>query len=170
MGSDPSTGDGREYLEMAYGLYNAFFLEKLPDSLDSDDMAEAARLCEKMTAFMMSGRCLKWVEMAIIFNYDIGSDALIHYAYEAIQAAEQGIKSSFQPFSMYSIARKQFFADWAYVLSVTGPIAYSHEWDEYGWVEEPLVMPEGFTERRLALELLSVGERWKHLSSSSILY
>ena len=152
MVSDP-TSDSGEYLEMAYGLYNAFYLTNLPSSLSTEDTVEVTRLCIKLTNFINSDRCLKWVEMGIIFNYYIASDALLHYANDVIDAAGEGIWDLFEPFRTYSVARMQFFTDYAYVLSVTGPC--------YGSDVEYL--PEGFMERPLALQLLSIGERWKHL-------
>jgi hypothetical protein len=153
--SNPHTVEIQEYLEMAYGLWDAFFLKELPESLDSDGIAEASRLCDKMTTFLMSGRCLKWVEMAIIFNYAGGYGKFFGNAMEALGAVEGGVTGSFYPFQLYSTTRKQFFTDFAYVISLTGPMD--------GWREQPLMMPEGFQTRPLAAKLLSLGQHWAPL-------
>lgn len=68
-------------------------------------------------------------------------------------AAKEGLKSSFPAFPAYTIARKQFFADLAYAIYLTGPT------DESGEV----TMPEGFETRPLATRILSVGQQWAHL-------
>ncbi|KAH0552836.1 hypothetical protein GP486_006963 [Trichoglossum hirsutum] len=158
--SDPHSGEVGEYLEMAYGLWDAFFLRELPESLDSDGIAQASRLCDKLTAFLMSGRCLRWVEIAIIFNYAGNWTKLLDNAIEALEAAEVGIASSFHPFQLYSAIRKQFFTDYVYVLSLTGP--------RDGWWEGPPEMPEGFQTRPLAAELLSLGHHWAPLCHEKI--
>src|SRR5205814_7694508 len=61
-------------------------------------------------------------------------------------------------FRSYSIARKQVFVDYAYVIYLTGPAA------KY---EGKLTMPDGFQARPLAARLLSLGRRWAHLYEES---
>jgi hypothetical protein len=148
-------GNTVEYFEMAYGLWDAFFLEELPQSLDADEIITASRLCDKLTEFLLSGRCLKWIEMAIIINYGVGSVKLHENAVEALNAAYAGILSLLPSFRRFSIARTQFFTDYAYVISLTGPTG--------SWEKDQLSMPEGFNTRRVAAELLSLGKRWTHL-------
>jgi hypothetical protein len=151
--SNPCMGNTAEYFEMAYGLWNAFFLEELPQSLDDDEMIAASRLCDKLTEFLLSGRCLKWIEMAIIINYAPGYTKLYENAVEALDAAYAGISSPLPSFRRFSIARTQFFTDYTYVLSLTGP----------SWEGAPLPVPEGFDTRRVAAQLLSLGKQWTHL-------
>jgi len=153
--STPCMRDTAEYFEMTYGLWNAFFLQELPPSLDADEIIAASRLCDKLTEFLLSGRCLKWIEMAIIINYAFGSVKLYDNAVEALDAAYAGISSPLPSFRRFSIARTQFFADYTYVLSLTGPT--------YRWEEESLPIPEGFDTRRVAAQLLSLGKQWAHL-------
>jgi hypothetical protein len=141
-----------EYFEMAYGLWNAFFLEDLPSSLDADEIIAASRLCDKLTEFLLSGRCLKWIEMAIIINYRLSSFKLYENAERALYAAYHGISSPLPSFRRFSIARTEFFTDYAYVLLLTGPTV--------AWDEEPLLTPEGFDSRRVAAQLLSLGEQY----------
>jgi hypothetical protein len=154
--SDPCNAYMRntaEYFEMTYGLWNAFFLEELPQSLDADEIISASRLCDKLTEFLLSGRCLKWIEMAIIINYAPEYVALYANAAQALCAAYDGVSSPLPSFRRFSIARMQFFTDYTYVLSLTGP----------SWEEAPLPVPEGFATRRVAAQLLSLGKQWTHL-------
>ena len=145
-----------DYFEMAYGLWNAFFLRTLPEFLDGNDVVEASRLCDKMTEFLSSESCLTWIEMAIIINYDGGYVKLFDNVTRALKAAGKGTTNSLPAFRLYSIARKQFFADYAYVISQTGPTSEG-EW----------TMPDGFRARPLAVRLLSLGQRWAHLYNSA---
>ncbi|KAE8384484.1 hypothetical protein BDV23DRAFT_189187 [Aspergillus alliaceus] len=62
------TSSAGVYFEMTYGLWNAFFLTTLPHCLDEDDLSQVSVLCNTLTDFILSGRCLRWVEMAIIIN------------------------------------------------------------------------------------------------------
>lgn len=153
--SNPYMRDIKEYFEMAYGLWNAFFLEKLPQSLDADEIIAASRLCDKLTEFLLSGRCLQWIEMAIIINYAFGFIKLHENAMEALDAAREGISSPLPSFRRFSIARTQFFTDYTYVLSLTGPTET--------WQNDPLSMPEGFNTRQVSVQLLSLGKQWAHL-------
>jgi hypothetical protein len=50
----PDVRGTAEYFEMAYGLWNAFFLIDLPPSLTTDETSEASRLCNKVTDFLLS--------------------------------------------------------------------------------------------------------------------
>ncbi|KAL4973635.1 hypothetical protein BDW66DRAFT_168453 [Aspergillus desertorum] len=131
------------YFEMAYALWGAFFLQDLPE----------------LSNFLLSGRYLGWIEMAIIINYDGGFTNLFFNAYTALNAARQSLNSASSranaTFRDFSIARMQFFAHYAYVVSQTGP------------VDEKLNMaPDGFHSRPLAIELMRLGEKWAHLYSS----
>jgi nucleoside-triphosphatase THEP1 len=45
-------GGRGEYFEMAYGLWDAFFLQTLPELLDSYEINEVSRLCETMANFL----------------------------------------------------------------------------------------------------------------------
>jgi hypothetical protein len=151
--SGPYMENTAEYFEMAYGLWNAFFLGELPQSLDADEIIAASRLCDKLTEFLLSGRCLKWIEMAIIINYSHAYVKLYENAVDALYSAFDGMSSPLPSFRRFSIARMQFFTDYTYVLSLTGP----------SWEEDPLPVPEGFDTRRVAAQLLSLGKQWTHL-------
>ncbi|KAJ5150939.1 uncharacterized protein N7482_010191 [Penicillium canariense] len=117
------------YFEMAYALWSAFFLTTLPSHLSDGDLARASVLCDRLTHFLRSEQCLKWVEMAIIINFDGGCSYLFGNAVRALSAAHSSLevtdgesRSKLLPaFQTFSVARKTFFADYAYVISRTGP-------------------------------------------------
>jgi hypothetical protein len=91
--------------------------------------------------------------MAIIINYYGDYIKLYRNVLEALHAAEAGIASSLPAFRLYSLARKEFFADYAYVIYLTGP---------YHRVP---TKPDGFETRTMAAELLSLGTKWRDLLS-----
>jgi energy-coupling factor transporter ATP-binding protein EcfA2 len=140
-----------EYFEMAYGLWAAFFFENLPDIHGQNELAEIERLVNQLTNFILSEAVFVWIEMAIIINYSGGFDLLFVNALRAIKAAELGVNSSLSIFREFSALRKQFFEDYAYVISITGPRTH------------PVDKPDGFEMRPLAAQLLSLGRKWKHL-------
>ena len=107
-----------------------------------------------MTSFLQSEECLKWVEMAIIINYAWGYVKLISNVMKALDAAKEGVTSSLPIFRSYSTVRKQFFADYAYVIFLTGPKDES---------KMELAMPKGFKTRTMAARLLLLGQQWAHL-------
>lgn len=146
------------YFEMAYGLWGAFFLESLPTDLDEDDLEQVSMLCTRLAQFLQSGRCLKWIELAIIINYDGGFVTLFDNAIKALNASKRMLSSSnsnetYPILLEYSKTTSQFFADYAYVISVTGPSDH----------EKGMVMPDGFESRPLAADLLSLGRKWNYL-------
>jgi nucleoside phosphorylase len=148
------------YFEMAYGLWGAFFLEELPTILDEEDLEQASMLCNRLALFLQSGRCLKWIEMAIIINYAGRFVNLYDNVNRALQASKRMLSNSNSyetyPFlRKYSMVISEFFVDYAYVICTTGP---------HG-PEEGMVMPDGFESRPLAAELLSLGRNWQHIYS-----
>jgi hypothetical protein len=151
----PGVGD---YFEMAYGLWDAFFLRKLPETLTSQELYEATRLCEILTNFISSEECLRWIEMAIIINYAGYYTELLTNAIRALNAAKRAASKTILPFfQAFSNKRVTFFADYTYVLLLTGP-----EPDDE--IQDTLRdMPEGFEQRAVAGKLLALGRKWEHL-------
>ncbi|KAI9368581.1 hypothetical protein BJX61DRAFT_546401 [Aspergillus egyptiacus] len=148
------------FFEMSYALWHAFLLRTLPAGLDDDDLEQASLLCNRLTSFLLSGRCMKWIKMAMIVNYNGGYVTLYHHAVSASTAATQSTiisdrdteGKSLPAFQEFSIARKQFFADCAYVVSCTGPTD-----------GKTMTMPQGFGSRPLAANLMRLGMAWTHL-------
>jgi hypothetical protein len=92
--------------------------------------------------------------MAIIINYTGGFVNLVENVIRALRAAEKGITHSLLTFRSYSIARKHFFADYAYVICLTGPT---------GGHRGELTMPDDFGACQVAARLLSLAEKWAYL-------
>ncbi|KAL3473277.1 hypothetical protein BJX99DRAFT_233947 [Aspergillus californicus] len=151
------------YFEMAYALWGAFFLQDLPAYLDEDDLQQASTLCNKLTQFLLSGRCLHWIELAIIINYRWGYVNLFNNAIHALRAAmvaarpKPGAQQNVPAFQSFSVARREFFADFAHVISVTGPTD-----------RPPLPVPAGFDSRQMARSLMALGVKWGHLYTEKI--
>jgi NACHT domain len=144
--------DVGEYFEMAYGLWNAFFIKTLPEGLDDHQVTELSEMCDILTDFLLSGRCLKWIEMAIIINYEGSFENLFDNIIKALKASGAGTQSPMPALKKFSMARVQFFADYAYVVYRTGPSSARN-----------MKLPTGFMERPLALELMALGNKWSRL-------
>ncbi|KAL3460012.1 hypothetical protein BJX64DRAFT_193425 [Aspergillus heterothallicus] len=157
------------YFEMAYALWGAFFLQQLPEHLDQDDLEQASTLCAKLTDFLLSGRCVRWLELAIIINYRGGYVNLYENVIKALRAAGAAAKLTIKPtptealrlslpaFQSFSVARMQFFDDFAYVITCTGP-AYRPR----------LPVPEGFESRPIAKTLMNLGLKWAHVYTNKL--
>jgi len=128
-------------------------LRSLPADLDSDELNHPTGLCEQLIEYINTPKCLHWVEIAIIVNYADGSMQLCEMA-KAVLAAVSGPSSTLVPFEQFRRARQIFFADYAYVLRLTGP--------GFADMEAP-TMPDGFHERRVAQQMLFLGKKWEAL-------
>ena len=148
------------YFEFNYGLWNAFFLSGLPGTLDEDDCAQISEHCNKLTDFLASEKCLRWIETAIIINYAGCFINLRCNAIKALAAAQRSITSSVPGFQSYSAIRQQFFADYVYVLYHTGPTSEK--------LERIPNMPKGFQTRPLAVRILALGNHWKALHTPDV--
>jgi hypothetical protein len=161
MRERPRTVDTGDYFEMAYALWNSLFLHGLPELSDQDEIAEATRLCNSLTEFITSGKCLVWIEIAMIINY-VGRWIQILYqnVEQGLEAAEFSMLSSFEPFRELAQARKTLMTDYTYVIYKTS-CAVEHLGDS----TTGMLMPEGFLERPTARRMLELGEYWKERSS-----
>jgi nucleoside-triphosphatase THEP1 len=144
------------YFEMAYGLWAAFRFQESTQTYGHHDIAEMTRLITKLTDFILSGAVLVWIEMAIIINYAGSFGVLFENVLEAIDAAQMGAKSSLPILKEFSALRKQFFEDYAYVISETGPCHH------------PVDEPADFWARPLASQLMTLGRKWSHLHEDVI--
>ncbi|PQE19469.1 Vegetative incompatibility HET-E-1 protein [Rutstroemia sp. NJR-2017a WRK4] len=152
-----NTGD---YFEMAYALWNSLCLRDLPELSDENEIAEATRLCNNLTDFITSEKCLVWIEMAMIINY-IGRWVPILYrnVEQGLEAAESSMRSSFEPFREFSRARKTLMMDYTYVIYKT-----SNAIEHMGDSTRGMPVPEGFFERPTARKMLELGEHWREKS------
>jgi hypothetical protein len=168
LARDPDSTDTLEpgaYFEMAYALWGAFYLEHLPEHLDNDDLQQVSTLCTQLTQFLLSEPCLRWVELAIIINYSWGYVNLFNNVMAALRAAEAAVKprvshgqkdkENFRAFQVFSVVRLEFFADFAYVISCTGPASRGKSL--------AMVIPDGFGSRPVAMSLMRLGNKWARL-------
>lgn len=149
-----------EYFEMVYGLWDAFFVQRLPESLDTHDLDEVTRLCNIMSSFMKSDDCLVWIEMAMLINYSGGYQMLLDNALKAWKRAIPGTKSTFAAFKAYSLLRVQFFWDYSFVLYLTGPRPSGRISGDLRHV------PDGFDNREISSKILALGLKWQDLVPS----
>jgi len=147
----------RGYFEMAYGLWDAFFLSSLPSRLNNEEIEEASRLCNIMSNFLQSNDCLIWIEMAIIGNYFGNWVDLLLNSLKARQAGCAGLESNTPAFQSFSTLRREFFDDYSYVLYLTGPQPVDQTY------RESCKKPDGFEHRPMAMKILALGNRWKSL-------
>lgn len=153
---DPERYSYGSYFEMAYGLWNALHLDRLPMDLDDHEIKEASALLEELTNYLSSEQCLRWIETAIIINYVGKWSKLLHNAETGLNIANNNRDlTSIPAFQNYRKARMIFLTDYVYVLGSTGP-------DHY-YLESPCLMPDGFHTRPLAVKLLDVGQRWQEV-------
>ena len=156
----PYQGWHGAYFEMAYGLWAALRLTSLPEDLGVQESIEATTLLQQMVDFIdpNAQHCLRWVETAIITNYAAKCGQLLDNAIEGFEiGASHCLITTSKDFEAYHRARKVFFADYVYVLRMTGPEDCSNK-------DNPL--PQGFEKRPLAVKILEIGTKWQYLHRS----
>ncbi|KAI1465505.1 uncharacterized protein F4812DRAFT_126275 [Daldinia caldariorum] len=150
------------YFEMAYGLWNALHLVEFPDIQDSQEAAEAEALLQKLTEFISTSACLRWVESAVIINYEGKFPHLLWNATKAWKAGKDNENHQFAPYQAFSKSRIHFFQNYAYVLALTGLGAESVPRELLDSAQERVLEDE------LSREILSLGERWRRLIFSGL--
>ncbi|KAI3319310.1 hypothetical protein HD806DRAFT_290164 [Xylariaceae sp. AK1471] len=145
------------YFEMAYGLWNALHLVDLDISDDAEETAEVTHMLQKLSEFISSRACLRWIEAAIIINYE---NRFPHLLWNAIRGWESGQAAKthrFEPYAAFSRTRIRFCRNYAYVLTITG----------VGGGDTPvdliLQARRKFEDDTLAREIMKIGRRWKRL-------
>ncbi|OTA68754.1 hypothetical protein K449DRAFT_151671 [Hypoxylon sp. EC38] len=146
------------YFEMAYGLWNALYLSQFPDIQDIQEAREAEILLQKLTDFISTPACLRWIETAIIINYKGKFPHLLYNAVHAWKAASQVETHPFTPYLTFSKARVHFFRNYAYVLATTG---VGKDFAPCEILDSP---PDAFWQDYLAQALLHLGQRWRYLA------
>ena len=154
--NDPERGTYGSYFEMAYGLWNALHLIRLPVDLDKDEINEASTLLQDIITFISCEQCLRWVETAIIINYVGKWSKLLLNTETGLDIAKENVDlTSISAFQTYQKARLTFLADYAYILQMTGP--------DRCYLESPPIIPDGFHTRLLAVRMLEIGQKWQEV-------
>lgn len=147
------------YFEMSYGMWNALWLDHLPEDIDTQEITEATSLIQNLIDFLdsASSKYSTWVETAIIINYAGSWTQLLGNATSGLSLMRRipPSQAGISAFEVYRLARLVFFQDYVYVLRTTGPGSYR--------LVENYEVPAGFYERPLAVKMLEIGQRWQYL-------
>lgn len=155
---DPFPGTRGLYFEMANGLWDAFRVRALHGDLDEEEVEHVTELCDELTDYIISDKCLRWVEMAIIINY-VGNFKLLLKNAENVLGTVEGPPSAHPAYERYRLARKVFFNDYAYVLRLTGPRLD----DLDAAIANQPAKPIGFDDRPISVQVLALGKQWEWL-------
>lgn len=154
----PRDGIFPNYLEMVYGLWGAMKLPHLRSDLDATETAQAGRLCDRLTQFLTTDRCLGWIEAAIIINYGGRWMQLIDNVEDVLEIATDPINST-PAFQRFHSARQALMADYAYVLAST--------WRRSDLASQTAIridnMPHGFYQRPLARKIMALARQYQWL-------
>ena len=154
---EPERHSYGSYFDMAYGIWNALHLDRLPTDLDEAEVMEATTLLQEIADYISSEQCLRWIETAVIINYVGKWSKLLLNAETGLNIAIKNSDLRGVPaFQTYQVARTRFMADFLYVLQVTGP-----DYPFYGSPNCPAIMPDGFHTRSLAVKMLDIGQKWQ---------
>ena len=151
---------GLQYFEMAYALWGAFKLAKLPTHFDDEESIQITDLCRQLIHFLSSDQCLTWIEMAVLINYAGGYSLLLDNVEDALAASSEPLASTHSSFEAFRQARRIFFTDYAYVICQTGPDQCLLGPEDERRAHDS---PAGFYERPLARKLLQIGRRYSNL-------
>ena len=152
---DPHGNGVGAYFEMAYGMGDSWHMATLPEGLEREELDQLDDLCRPLIKYIVSCDCLGWAEAAILINYAGGFMNLIENVEKALRIlADKPSKDDPLPWQQYVEARRTFFVDFTYVLRTTGP--------GYQFMEEPLLRPEGFETREVAMGILALGQQYQY--------
>ena len=154
----PRSGIFANYLEMVYGLWGALKLSHLRWDLDAEESVKAASLCDQLTWFLTTDKCLGWIEAAIIINYAGGWYQLIENVEEVLDIASDSLTST-PAFHRFDCARQTLMADFIYVLASTWPTS-----DLLPQTAARIdKMPYGFYQRPLARKIMALARKYQWL-------
>ncbi|XXH02413.1 hypothetical protein Hte_008788 [Hypoxylon texense] len=149
------------YFEMAYGLWNALTLAEFPEIHDPEEAREMELILRKLTDFITTPACLRWIESAILINYRGRFPHLLWNAVASWEAAKKVKHHQFAPFVAFSKARVRFCHHYVFVLAATGVGRDSAP------AELLVVDQKEFLQDELAQNILRLGRRWRSLVSSN---
>jgi Cdc6-like AAA superfamily ATPase len=154
----PRSGIFANYLEMVYGLWGALKLPHLRRDLDAEENIRAGSLCDQLTCFLTTDKCLGWIEAAIIINYAGRWSQLINNVEKVLDNASDSLNST-PAFHRFHCARQALMADFAYVLASTWPE------DDLGPQTAARIdnMPHGFYQRPLARKIMGLARKYRWL-------
>ncbi|KAI8629690.1 hypothetical protein F5Y19DRAFT_74123 [Xylariaceae sp. FL1651] len=155
QGADLGTIDA--YFEMAYALWNALHLPDVSITDYVEEAAEVTQMLKKLDKFISSRACLRWIETAILINYEGRFPHLLWNAIRGWRAGRAAKDHMFEPFAAFSKTRIRFCQNYAFALTVTG----------IGGGDTPVDLIQNahreFQNDDLAQEIMELGRRWRHL-------
>ncbi|KAI0169368.1 hypothetical protein GGR52DRAFT_518637 [Hypoxylon sp. FL1284] len=149
------------YFEMAYGLWNALKLDEFLEIQDAEEAREAELVLRKLTDFISTPACLRWIESAILINYRGGFPHLLWNAVDSWKAAKKVKPQQFAPYVAFSKARVRFCHHYVFVLATTGVGRDSAPG------ELLTIDPNDFSQDELAQGILRLGKQWGRLVSTN---
>jgi hypothetical protein len=145
------------YFEMAYGLWNALHLVDLDVSDDAQEVAEVAHMLKRLSRFISSRACLRWIEIAIIINYEGRFPHLLSNAIRGWESGRSAKNHTFEPYAEFSRSRIRFCRNYAHVLTTTGIGGGGTP------VDLLLHARRKFQDDALAQDIMKLGQRWRQL-------
>jgi hypothetical protein len=156
----PRDGVFPNYLEFVYGLWGALKTPYLRGDLDADEVQRAGILCDQLTHFLTTDKCLGWIEAAIIINYAGKWTQLIENVENVLEIASEPLLST-PAFHRFHCARQALMTDYLFVLATTWPK------DALPPRLKSIVdnIPYGFYQRPLARKVMAVARKYQWLLS-----
>jgi hypothetical protein len=154
----PRDGMFTNYIEFTFGLWGAFKMPYLRGDLDPGEVQKAGILCDQLTYFLTSDKCLGWIEAAIIINYAGNRTQLIENVEDVLEIASEPLVST-PAFHRFHCARQALMADYLFVLATT-------------WPKDSLPsqlkstaddVPHGFYQRPLARKIMALARKYQWL-------
>jgi hypothetical protein len=143
------------YFDMTYGIWGALKLSQFESKVLPEEISELTFIVHKLSNFITSTECLRWIETAIIINYSAGYYHLLQNATEAFEAALHADTHGVPVWNEYQDARLRFLSTYVYVLGLTGPTLLSYRFD-YKHFQSNV-----FDCDPLAREILKLGKLWQ---------
>lgn len=152
---------------LVYGFWDAMTLTSLPDVLDRDELMMAQFLCDLLTHFLTTDRCLVWAESAIIVNYSGHWSNLLGNAAKVLEALNSSPLSGYQFFERFLQTKWDFFWNFSHILAATSPGDM--------FVESP-IFRSNFSTSRFSMwgaplpiydKILALGEKYRYLAEES---
>jgi len=156
----PRDGIFTNYIEFAYGLWGALKMPYLRGDLDAEEAQKSGILCDQLTHFLTTDKCLGWIEAAIIINYAGKWIQLIENVEDVLEIASEPLFST-PAFHRFHCARQALMTDYLFVLATTWP-KNALPPQLKSTVDN---MPHGFYQRPLARKIMAIARKYQWLLS-----
>jgi hypothetical protein len=156
----PHSGRFACYFEMACGLWGCLKQKSLRHDLALEEVHEVGEMCNALTWFLTTDKCMGFVEASIILHFSQRSTVLLDNIEEALNnSRSEEYQGTLTTFSKFRESRQTFLADLAYILVSVWP---KKDLPEY-WALKYGMRPEGFDDHSMAKRLLRLAESYKWL-------